>query len=100
VGTGESAAVTVKVAATLYVPPLLPQVPDEQVKTTLPVYVPVARPLATLVLTDIVSLVPGAVPLEGETVSQVGAEVKVYGMEVAVELVIASVWAPDDPAGL
>ena len=58
-GDGVSVAVTVKVTGTLSCPLALPQeVVGEQVKTTLPLYDPLAKVLATLVTTDTVSVAP------------------------------------------
>jgi hypothetical protein len=87
--------VTVNVTGTLNVPPGFPHVPVVQVNTTLPLYVPVAKPLTE---TDTVS-VPCVEPLVGNADSQLPPEVvlvvTVYEIGVAgVELVMVSVWPP------
>jgi hypothetical protein len=91
-GEGVSVAVTVKVTGTLSCPLALPHVPVVQVKTTLPWYTPVARPLATPVLIDTVSL-PGVAPLPEDICSQLppltSEAVAVYEM-AAPELLIPS----------
>jgi hypothetical protein len=71
-------------------------VPAEQVKTTWPVYVPVAKPVSTLELIDTVTL-PDVEPLEGATCSQAPLPLlvlaaTVYEIAVLVELVTVSVW--------
>ena len=69
-GTREGAAATVRVTGTVSAPPVLLQaVVGTQVSTTLPLYEPAPRVLATLVTIETVS-VPGVVPLPGETDSQ------------------------------
>ena len=70
--------------------------PAEQVKTTWPVYVPVAKPLSTLELMDTVTL-PDVEPLEGATCSHAPLPLlvlaaTVYEIAVLVELVTVSVW--------
>jgi hypothetical protein len=92
---------TVKVTGTLSWPLVLPQeVVGEQVKTTAPWYVPVAKVLATPVTIDTVSL-PGVAPPEGNACSQLPPEVvetaTLYEMAVLPELVIPSVVLGDEP---
>jgi hypothetical protein len=70
-GDGDRAAVTVNVTGTLTCPLEFPQVPVEHVKTTDPLYVPVASPLTFI---ETVS-VPGVVPVPGETCSQLPPDV-------------------------
>jgi hypothetical protein len=100
-GAGVSVAITVKVTGTLSWPLVLPQeVVGEQVKTTAPWYVPVAKVLATPVTIDTVSL-PGVAPPEGNACSQLPPEVvetaTLYEMAVLPELVIPSVVLGDEP---
>lgn len=86
------AAVTFKVTGTLSCPLALPQeAVGVQVKSTAPVYVPVAKPAR---LIDTVSL-PGVEPLGGETSSQPAGVLEataLYEMAVPLELVIANGW--------
>lgn len=79
---------------------MLPQeLVGEQVKTTAPLYVPVAKVLATLVTIDTVSL-PGVAPLAGNTCSQlppVVVEAATLYVMAPPELVIPSAWLGAEP---
>jgi hypothetical protein len=99
VGDALSVAVTVKVTGTVRMPLVLPQeVVGWHVKTTVPLYVPVAKPVPE---TDTVS-VPCVAPLAGVADSQLPpVVVTLYEIGVAgMELVIVRVWDAGGEAGL
>jgi hypothetical protein len=94
--------VTFKVTGTLSLPPALAQVPVVQVKTTVPLYDPGARVLATPVIIDTVSVAP-VEALVGATCSQLPPEevvLAVYEMAVLVELPTTTVWEGGSALGL
>jgi hypothetical protein len=94
-------AVTIKVTGTLSWPPVLPQeAAGEQAKSTVPLYVPVAKPATTPELIETVSLLP-VLPLGDDICSQLplGLGVAVYERALP-ELVMFSVWLPGGAPGL